>query len=65
MVYTVHDISEVHNLPIKDLIDVISSLTQSLYKAKRKNIHLKKLVNILENRLEVSPFYDNFQGLEE
>lgn len=47
-------------------IDSISSLTQSLYKAKKKkNIHLKKLITTLEDRLEVVPSLEIFQTLEE
>lgn len=42
-------VSEVGNLLIQDLLDTIPILTSSLSKAKKKNIHLKKLVNILKD----------------
>lgn len=57
-------VREVRNLPTQDLLDAISSLISSLWKTKRKNILLKKLVMFLDDILEIVPSLDKFSKIE-
>lgn len=46
-------VSEVKKkLPLDDLLEALYSLTRFLSQSKRKNVHLNKLVGILEEKLE-------------
>lgn len=61
--YEFNPVSEVCNLSLDKLYDVIKMLSRSLCKFRNKNIDLKKVKINLENQLLDSCLKDNFENL--